>query len=449
MLVGRRLRTLLIVLSLVGAPAVILRVLCVGNSCDANDARAQAAVPFCSLPVELRRSIAAGFREGRSPDVMAAAEGPSALWTGVQDGVRVPWPGAARGRDDPVLPDTRVPIVFFGAGVEPGRLPGTVGLDAIAPTLEGVTGIRRDHPEVRTGEAIEGVTSDAGVPLVVVIAWKGLGTPDLEAKPGAWPFLRRAIRDGAGTLEAVTGSLPLDPAATLTTIGTGALPSSHGITGTLVRNDDDAVQRAWSAEGAGSVIATFADDIDHDSRERAGVAAVLTDPADRGIVGNGWYLDAGDRDTVTELGREQHHSATTPETIVSADGLGRDDITDVLGIVLDGTVAEVDVETADVVATIRDLVPGATFVVAGTGSLRGSRGTGSGTLASSVDAALQAPIVEGTAAGGFFLDRDVLVERSLTAQQAADVLGRERSREGKPRFADVYPSFAVAFSRYC
>jgi hypothetical protein len=440
----------LIVLSLVGAPAVILRVLCVGSSCDANDAQAQAAVPFCSLPVELRRGIVAGFREGRSPDVMAAADGPSALWTGVHDGVRVPWPGAARGGDGPALPDTRVPIVFFGAGVERGRLPGNVGLDAIAPTLEGASGIRRDHPEVRTGEAIDGVTSDGpGVPLVVVIAWKGLGAPDLEAKPGAWPFLRRAMRDGAGTLEAVTGSLPLDPAATLTTIGTGALPSSHGITGTLVRTDEGAVQRAWSAGGAGSVIATFADDIDHDSGERARVAAVLTDPADRGIVGNGWYLDAGDRDTVTELGREQHDSATTSGTIVSADGLGRDEITDVLGIVLDGTVAEVDGETADVVATIRDLVPGATFVVAGTGSLRGSRGTGSGTFAASVDAALQAPIVEATAADGFFLDRDVLVERSLTAQQAADVLGRERSRDGKPRFADVYPSFAVAFSRYC
>ena len=82
------------------------------------------------------------------------------------------------------------------------------------------------------------------------------------------------MREGAGTIEAVTGSVPLDPAATLTTIGTGGLPSSHGITGSLVRDDDGTVRRAWSASGAGSVIATFADDLDAASGQRAAVGAV-------------------------------------------------------------------------------------------------------------------------------------------------------------------------------
>ena len=130
-----------------------------------------------------------------------------------------------------------------------GSLPPGVGLDAIAPTLERITGLRRPHPEVRTGEAIDGVAAAGETPLVVLIAWKGVGSRDLEARPGAWPFVRRAMAQGVGTLEAVTGSLPMDPAATLTTIGTGSLPSTHGITGTLLREDDGELSSAWSAPG--------------------------------------------------------------------------------------------------------------------------------------------------------------------------------------------------------
>ena len=454
--IGRRLRTLLLVLALIGAPAVALRVLCVGHSCDASEAAAQDAVPFCPLPAELRREIAAGFREGRSPDVMASTIGASALWTRVQDDVHAPWPGAARIGGDLELPDTRVPIALFGVGVRRrAPLPDGVGLDAIAPTLEAVTGIRRDHPDVRTGTAVENVASEGvdAPPLVVMIAWKGVGTPDLEARPDAWPFLRRAIRDGAGTLEAVTGSLPLDPAATLTTIGTGALPSSHGITGTLVRDDDGHVQRAWSTREAGSVIATFADDIDRDTAQRSVVTGVLTDPADRGLIGDGWYLDGSDRDTVAQIGRGPDRVHSTPARLAAAmvatEGLGRDRVTDLLALVLDGTVDEVDTASADVVGTIRELVPDTTFAVAGTGSLRGVHRAGSARLATAIDAALQAPVVEGTSAGGFFLDGEVLVERSLSAQRVADTLRREGTSDAAPMFGDVYPSFAVAFSRYC
>ena len=46
-------------------------------------------------------------------------------------------------------------------------------------------------------------------------------------------------------------------------------------------------------------------------------------------------------------------------------------------------------------------------------------------------------------------DRAVLVDRSLTAQHVADALRAERGAGDVPLFADVYPSFAVAFSRYC
>lgn len=434
------------VLVLVGAPAVVLRMFCVGSSCDGAAAGARPSVPFCPLPAELRRQIASGFREGRSPDVMAATTGAADVAVEVQRGVRVSWPGPEPGFGSA---DTRVPVVFIGSGVRAGSLPPGVGLDAVAPTLERITGLRRPHPEVRTGEAIDGVAAAGETPLVVLIAWKGVGSRDLEAQPGAWPFVRRAMARGAGTLEAVTGSLPMDPAATLTTIGTGSLPSTHGITGTLVREDDGDLSNAWSTPDAGSVIATFADDLDHVHGQRAEVGAVLADEADRGIIGNGWYLDASDRDPVTVLGSEASRPAIASRAIVAAEGLGDDDVTDVLGVVLGGSIDGIDSTTEHVVTMVRDLVPGATFVVAGTGS-RPAVAEDASSLAAGVDDTLGAPIVEGTGAAGLFLDRGVSVDRSITADEVARTLAASRTPAGVwPLFSDVFPSFAVAFSRYC
>ncbi|HEY3022323.1 MAG TPA: hypothetical protein VGK11_01650, partial [Actinomycetota bacterium] len=66
---GRRLLVLLLVLAAIGVPAGVLRAACAGKSCPADVAHAR--VPFCPLPAELKAKLAAGFREGRSPDVMA------------------------------------------------------------------------------------------------------------------------------------------------------------------------------------------------------------------------------------------------------------------------------------------------------------------------------------------------------------------------------------------
>ena len=71
---GRRLTLLVVALALVGAPAVALTAFCVGQSC-ADEDQVAAAVPFCALPGDLRAQIEAGFRQGRSPDVMAATSG--------------------------------------------------------------------------------------------------------------------------------------------------------------------------------------------------------------------------------------------------------------------------------------------------------------------------------------------------------------------------------------
>jgi hypothetical protein len=433
--IGSRLTTLLVVLALVALPAVALRVFCVGKSCDSGEATASAEVPFCPLPAELRALISAGFRQGRSPDVMAAtaATGPGVR---VDDGagIAVPWPSTG-----PV--DTRVPIAFFGSGFT-GRDPvdGT-GLDQVAPTLAQAMGYDRSHDEVRAGVPAQGVAAPGDEPsLVVQVVWKGVGSADLEAHPHAWPFLRATIDEAGGTLDGTTGSLPLDPTATLTTIGTGGLPSQHGITGTVIRGDDGDVAQAWGPGTSGSVIATLADDLDHDTDQQALVAGVLSSRSDRGIIGDGWYVDRRDRDTVVVT----RHPVPAVTDIVDQVG----PVGGVIGVVVHGDVDAMDRATRQIVRAVRAQVPSTAFVVTSTGSLRGA-GEDAAAVAQRVNISLGSPVIAASAADGLFLDRTVATRASVTAAGVSDAMSAERSSTGDPLFAGTFPSFAVAFARYC
>ncbi len=360
---GRRLLVLLLVLAAIAVPAGVLRALCLGNACD-RGTPGPTRVPFCSLPADLRTQIANGFREGRSPDVLAIARD-TAVYTDL-DGLRVPWPATGTSTDP------RVPLVFAGPRVERGaQLPGGVTLDRVAPTVADLVSLDRPFPEVRSGTAIDGVARTASSNgetarprLVLLVAWKGVGSADLEGSPHDWPFLASLVADGAGTLEARPGSLPLDPTAVMTTIGTGGLPSQHGVTGTLVRNDEGAVTQAFGPDAPVHVIATLADDLE-EADPRALVGLVGTEASDRGLVGGGWYPDQDPVDRI--LG----DAAAAPLAVRTqlATGYGGDDVTDVLGVALQGRVRSLDRWTHRIVASAREATGGSVVVVvAGTGT---------------------------------------------------------------------------------
>jgi hypothetical protein len=438
---GRRLATLLIVSALVALPAVALRVFCIGKSCDTSEATASVAVPFCPLPAALRTAIAAGFREDRSPDALGvAARAGTGVSTPVGDDVEVPWPSV------PQMSATRVPIAFSGGGFTGSPPPAGTGLDQIAPTLERAIGYRRPHPEVRAGEPARGVASQGDEtvtdPLVVEIVWKEVGSTSLEDRPDAWPFLRSLIRE-AGTMDGSTGSLPVDPSATLTTIGTGGLPNQHGITGTVLRGDGGAIARAWTPGAPSSVIATLADDLDASSDQRARVGGVLTDASDRGLVGDGWYLEDRDRDDVVE--------SVHPVGVVSRfleQGYGSDGHPALIGVVVRGAIPRMDDATKEIVGLVEAQVPDASIVVTTTGETGGSSGS-TPDLTAQVDAAVDAPIVAADGAGGLFLDRAVSSQRSITTDAVAEAMGELRDANGDAVFEDAFPSFAVSFARYC
>ena len=120
-----RLTLLLVAAGLVALPAAVLRAFCVGRSCDAP-AEARTRAPFCGLPAATRRDITAGFRDGRSPDVLAVTGGtPVASGDAGGRHARTPWPSVG-GRGG------SVPLVFWGTGVAPSRLGRGARLDAVA-----------------------------------------------------------------------------------------------------------------------------------------------------------------------------------------------------------------------------------------------------------------------------------------------------------------------------
>jgi Type I phosphodiesterase / nucleotide pyrophosphatase len=434
---------MLVVLGAIGIPAAVLTATCAGRSCDASGGET-VRVPFCPLPAALKDGIANGFREGRSPDVLGVGAG-TPVYRDV-DGLRTPWPATGASTDP------RVPLVFAGTGVVQGAsVPDGTTLDRVAPTVSDILGFERDHPEVRSGTSIADIGDGERPRLVLLIAWKGVGSANLEARVDAWPFLASLLDEGTGTLEGAAGSLPLDPAATLTTIGTGGLPSQHGITGSFVRNRMGEVVDAFATGDPfadGQIIATLADDLDRANHSTL-VGLVATDERDRGIVGGDWYPGEDPVDSV--IG----DSATSPLSVEGhlTTGYGADDVPDVIGVVLDGRVRSMDRWTREIVTEADRATSGSTLVVvAGTGSSETDRlAVPDKGLVGAVEEAVpgDAPAVTATVPGGLFLDQSVLRDEQVTGQVAVDALLAATGPDGERMLADAFQGFAVSFARYC
>ena len=420
-------------------PAGVLAGLCLGKACDRPD-RSSGPVPFCSLPAELRSSIANGFRDARSPHIMAVA-GEEGLETTSGSGA---WPSLDQTRAP------RVPLVFAGTGIASGaEIPPGTKLDAVAPTLAELISLNRPHPGVRSGEALAGLASGGSPRLVVLVALKDVTSGELERRPRLWPVLRGLMEDGAATLEADPGSLPADPAAILTTLGTGALPKDHGITGSLVRNEEGDVVEPWAKGSPFSVVAALSDDLDELTDQVARVGLIGTDPSDRGLIGGNWYIEH-DEDEVLIERKAELQAGIANDLMVS--GYGDDDVADLLGIVMEGRLSDLDTALGSILESAR-AVSGDSFAMAvtSTGS-RASDRSGDVSLSDiddQVELTLGTDAIEASTPGGFFLDQDAMREAGLTDDRVVSALRRIETSSGDPLFADVFPSIAVTFSRFC
>lgn len=439
-------RRAILVLGVAGAlaaPAVVLRALCAGEACE-RPPSASARVPFCSLPPVLRSQLETGFRDGRSPELLAVtgdhpAEGSTELR---RPGSTPAWPSTAHPQPE------EVPVIFWGAGVTPGAIGGSHTLADVAPTLAAIIGLDRPHPGVRSGTEIPGVAAGTDPPrLVLEIILKGVGADDLERNAlHRWANLRRLMNEGAATTSATTGSLPLDPAATMATIGTGGLPSEHGITGTLLRNEEGQLVEAWGPEAPFSVIATLGDDLDEQGEQEPLIGVVASGAVDRGLIGGNWYLD-NDRD---DFGTAGGHQLEMTDILLER-GYGADEVTDLLAVVLDEGVPGSDGVLDELVELARRAAgDDLTVVVAGTGSPpRAGEPVGAASVEAHIETRVGADVVEATAVGGIFLDQEAMAESGLTRDAVLRALiDMEASGDG-PLFADAFSSVAVSLARYC
>jgi hypothetical protein len=141
----------------------------------------------------------------------------------------------------------RVPIVVWSPGrIEPQDHVDRVTLADLAPTTAALMGF--DEYEAADGVLLPGVASDPEPPRVIVtFVIDGGGWNVLQHWPDAWPNLRRLMREGATYRNAITGSFPAVTAAAHATIGTGAFPRAHGITGHNVRRGGPV--KAWGEPG--------------------------------------------------------------------------------------------------------------------------------------------------------------------------------------------------------
>ena len=437
--------SLLTLLALIGAPAAVLSFACVGASCDEAVA-VHPAVPFCTLPESSRALLEAGYYKGRSPEVFGFASGPDSVAFGDGQkaaGAAPEWPNEQQKQA------TDVSLTLWGEGVVPGPIQGKPGLEDIAPTLAAIAGFDRGNPSVRSGTAIEGTWRQADPRLLVMIALKNTGTVRGGGAAG------ELAQEGASGL-ATTGSLPVDSAASLATIGAGGPPMQHGITGSLIRNEEDQLVAAWSERAPTAVIAALGDDLDEKTGQRSVVGMVATDPTDRGLIGGNWYLD-GDTDEfrVVDPGRV----GETFTDVLRSGGYGEDDIPDLLGVTIEGPGRRtIDRELGLVVSALR--AAGAvgpspsmptTVALVGTGAAgRPSPEMTGRQVASQIESALSAPVVETAVPGGLFLDQEVMTSKAITAGRVMKAL-KAVTIPGTDRKAmrDAYPGFSVSFSRFC
>jgi hypothetical protein len=442
----RRIVAALAFVALVGLPALVLRLACVGRACD-QPATSEATAPFCGLPGPVRERLRLGFRDGRSPDVLAVTTGTAVVGgTGLGD-ARVAWPSVS-----PDAASRTVPLVFSGTGVATGAsIPPGKGLEDVAPTIAEIIRLRRPHPGVRSGEAIAGVaTGGRGPRLVLEVVLKGIGSRDLRDAPKSWPYLRSLSRRGASTLEARIPSLPLDPAAVATTLGTGGLPNEHGMTGTFVRNDRGEVVRAWGRGTPFGVIATLGDHLDELLRRRPRIGVVGTAVSDRGLIGGNWYIDT-DRDDVT-LGSGRSDSQVSAALDLLATGYGVDGTPDLLAVVLQDSIGRMDRALQRLAQAAFEASDGsAALVVTATGSARtpADRWVSSQRVETRVERDVGRPVVEATTLGGMFLDQRLLAESGTTEDPVVQSLREMKAPQGGPLMADVFSGIAVTFAEYC
>lgn len=194
----------------------------------------------------------------------------------------------------------RVPLVVLGPGIGPSDSTDRVSLADVAPTVAHLLGFEDFLDLGREGRSLPEIPRPAAPPeLVVTFVIDGGGWNVLHRYPDAWPNLRRLMRTGANYRNALHGSFPAVTASAHATIGTGAFPRTHGITGHNIR-DGSKVRKSYGelghADPGDILVPTLADLWSDATGNRAWIGELGYQIWHLGMIGQGGRSrGAGDR----------------------------------------------------------------------------------------------------------------------------------------------------------
>jgi hypothetical protein len=198
----------------------------------------------------------------------------------------------------------RIPLFVWAPGiVEPSDNTDRVTLADLAPTtahLMGFDGFRA--PE---GRVLPGIERPAAPPKVIVTfvidggGWNVLTHwDDPDPSKTAWPQMKRLMRESANYRNATVGSFPAVTACAHATIGTGAFPRTHGITGHNLRSDGRTT-KAWGSPGQADpsflLVPTLADAWNERTDDGAWVGELGYQIWHLGMLGRGGHRPLGDK----------------------------------------------------------------------------------------------------------------------------------------------------------
>ena len=196
----------------------------------------------------------------------------------------------------------RIPLVVHGAGIQPSDSDERVSLADVAPTIAELVGFEGFLDLGREGRPLPGISRPADRPeIVVTFVIDGGGWNVLQEYPDAWPNLRRLMRGGATFRNAIHGSFPAVTASAHATIGTGAFPRTHGITGHNIR-DGRKARKAYGepgqAEPGDILVPTLADLWSDSTDNKAWVGELGYQIWHLGMLGHGGPSRRGDERSV-------------------------------------------------------------------------------------------------------------------------------------------------------
>jgi arylsulfatase A-like enzyme len=194
----------------------------------------------------------------------------------------------------------RVPIIAYGAGyAAPGEVVDRpVDIGSIAPTYARMLGMKGLDFDAEPLPEILAEAAPRPPKVIFTVVVDGGGWNALQQHSGAWPEIRRLMRQGTTFVNANIGSAPSITGAIHATFGTGTYPVTHLIPGNQMRGSDGRNTDTWlqNADPRYLDVPTVSELWDKRNDNKPFVGTVSYEGWHLGMIGHGAQLEGADRD---------------------------------------------------------------------------------------------------------------------------------------------------------